>query len=124
VSGELETLRRQGWSLAILSNCDRDLIASSLPKLGAPFDDVIVAEDIGSYKPAPGHWRRFRERHPDTDMHIHVGASLFHDVAPARELGLPSVWINRLGEPATVAPDAQLPTLAGLGQVLEDMARR
>jgi 2-haloacid dehalogenase len=40
----LGELRRRGWKLAILSNCDRDLIASSLPRLGAPVDLVIVAE--------------------------------------------------------------------------------
>ena len=50
---------RRGWKLAILSNCDRDLIATSLPKLGVEFDEVIVAEDVQSYKPAPGHWDRF-----------------------------------------------------------------
>jgi 2-haloacid dehalogenase len=124
VPAALAELCDRGWSLAILSNCDRDLIATSVPKLEIGFDDVIVAEDTGSYKPDHGHWRRFRERHPDAEPHVHVGASLFHDVAPAHELGLPAVWINRRGEPATVAPDAELPTLAGLAGVLDRLVRR
>src|SRR6478752_5768343 len=95
----LAELKRRGWSLAILSNCDRDLIAQSLPRLGVRFDRVIVAEDVGSYKPQPGHWNRFFElTEADPQRHVHVGASLFHDVAPAGEMGMPTVWVNRLGE--------------------------
>ena len=53
--------------------------------------------EIGSYKPAHGHWQAFEKdvgRLPD----VHVAASLFHDVAPTAELGIPCFWINRLGE--------------------------
>jgi FMN phosphatase YigB (HAD superfamily) len=45
---------------------------------------------------------------------VHVGASLFHDIAPANELGIPSVWINRLGETAAPLPTFELPDLSGL----------
>jgi 2-haloacid dehalogenase len=112
----------RGWRLVILSNCDRDLIASSVPKLGVKFADVIVAQDVGSYKPAHGHWARFSERHPDAGgRHVHVGASRFHDVAPAAELGLPSVWINRLAEPADPRAGAELHDLSGLPDALDDL---
>ena len=122
VPAALAGARSRGWRLAILSNCDRDLIASSLPKLGAAFDDVIVAQDVGSYKPAPGHWQRFAERHPDAlGRHVHVGASTFHDVAPATELRLPTVWINRLGEPADAHASAELPDLSALPNVLDEL---
>jgi FMN phosphatase YigB (HAD superfamily) len=106
----------------ILSNCDRDLIASSLPRLGVEFADVIVAQDVGSYKPAPGHWRRFDERHPDaTGRHVHVGASRFHDIVPASGLGLPSVWINRLDEPAEPRAAVELTELSGLPDALDGL---
>ena len=36
--------------------------------------------------------------------HVHVAQSLFHDIAPANELGIPSIWINRLGEPDDPRP--------------------
>jgi 2-haloacid dehalogenase len=122
VPAALSEARRRGWRLVILSNCDRDLIASSVPKLGAGFDDVIVAEDVGSYKPAPGHWRRFDERHPGAHgRHVHVGASTFHDIAPATGLGLPSVWVNRLGEPADPRAGAELTDLSGLPDALDDL---
>jgi 2-haloacid dehalogenase len=122
VPAALAEARRRGWRLVILSNCDRDLIASSTPKLGVEFDDVIVAEDVGSYKPAHGHWRRFGERHPEAlGRHVHVGASTFHDIAPATALHLPSVWINRLGEPPDARAGAELPDLSGLPDALDEL---
>ena len=42
--------------LVILSNCDRDLRAQSLPRLEEPFERVLVGEDVRSYKLAHGHW--------------------------------------------------------------------
>jgi FMN phosphatase YigB (HAD superfamily) len=53
---------------------------------------------------------------------VHVAASLFHDVAPANDLGLPSVWINRLGERPDPQPTRELPDLAGLPETLEEVA--
>jgi 2-haloacid dehalogenase len=111
----LARLHDDGWRLAILSNCDRDLIATSLPRLGVRFDRVITAEDVGSYKPDHGHWQRFSElTGADPDRHVHVGASLFHDVAPAADLGIPCVWVNRLGEPADPEPDREVADLGGV----------
>jgi 2-haloacid dehalogenase len=118
----LAELRERGWRLAVLSNSDRDLIAASIGQIGVPFDLVIVAEDVGSYKPDHGHWRRFAaESGAGPDRHVHVGASLFHDIAPARELGLRSVWVNRLAEPAGPAPDRELEDLTRLPEVLDEL---
>jgi 2-haloacid dehalogenase len=112
----------RGWRLVILSNCDRDLIATSVPKLGVEFADVIVADDVGSYKPAHGHWNRFAERYPDAaGRHVHVGASRFHDIAPAAELRLPSVWINRLNEPPDPRALRELTDLSGLPDTLDEL---
>jgi 2-haloacid dehalogenase len=118
----LAELRERGWKLALLSNTDRDLIAASQRQLGVPVDLAIVAEDVESYKPAHGHWERFFETTTaDRERHVHVAASLFHDIAPARELGLRSVWINRLGEQADPEPDRELPDLSGLPEALEEL---
>jgi 2-haloacid dehalogenase len=119
----LEELRRRGWRLAILSNTDRDLIAASRERIGVPFDRSIVAEDIRSYKPSHGHWEEFFARTgADGSHHVHVAASLYHDIAPANELGLRSVWINRLGEQASGAePTKELPDLSQLPAVLDGL---
>ena len=102
VGGALDELRARGWRLAILSNSDRDLIAASQARLGLPFDHTVVAEDVGSYKPAHAHWERFfADTVAAPSRHVHVAASHFHDIAPARRLGLTCVWVNRLGERAS-----------------------
>jgi 2-haloacid dehalogenase len=122
VPDALAELRHRGWMLAILSNSDRDLIEESQKRLGAPIDLAIVAEDVQSYKPAPAHWERFFEvTTADRDAHVHVAASLFHDIAAARELGLKNVWINRLGEAPEPKPDRELTDLTDLPDTLEEL---
>ena len=76
VRGALEELRRRGWKLAILSNSDPDLIAASKELIGVPFDETVVASEIGSYKPAHRHWEEFFARTlAPRAGHVHVGAS-------------------------------------------------
>lgn len=112
----------RGWKLAILSNTDRDLIDASMATLDDPFELAIVASEIGSYKPAPAHWRRFGEQTgADPGRHVHVAASLFHDVAPAVALGIPVVWINRLGEDPEPQPTRELHDLSALADTLDDL---
>jgi 2-haloacid dehalogenase len=122
VQASLQELRRRGWNLAILSNTDTDYIAASQVQIGVPFDEIVVAQEIGSYKPGHRHWSEFfqRTRAPQAG-HVHVAASLFHDIAPANELGLSSVWINRLGETATVQPTRELPDLTRLPETLDEL---
>jgi len=121
VAPALAETRSRGWRLAILSNTDRDLIDASMHAIGVPFDLAIVAGEIGSYKPSPRHWEVFHEQTgADASRHVHVAQSLFHDVAPATELGIRSIWINRLGEPADPRPAKTLPDLTGLGEALDE----
>ncbi len=122
VPGALRELRERGWRLAILSNTDPDLLAASVDAIGVPVDLRITAAEAGSYKPAPGHWERFFERTAaDRARHVHVAASLFHDIAPCRELGLTAVWINRLGEASELPRAAELPDLARLPDTLDGL---
>ena len=122
VRSALEDARGRGWKLAILSNTDRDYIEASMAQLGVPFELAIVASEIGSYKPGHRHWSEFFARtHADRDRHVHVAASLFHDVAPANELGLESVWVNRLGETAGPEPTREITDLSGLADVLDEL---
>jgi len=121
VRAELEAAHARGWKLAILSNSDRDLIEASIEALAVPFELAIVASEIGSYKPAHRHWEAFAGtvgRLPD----VHVAQSHFHDVVPAEALGIPTVWINRLGEGAEPAPTRELPSLTGLADTLDELA--
>jgi 2-haloacid dehalogenase len=121
VPAALDEARERGWQLAILSNTDRDFIDASVAAIGVPFELEIVASEIGSYKPAHRHWEEFRAR-VSPDVHVHVAASLYHDVAPAIALGIRTVWINRLGETPEPQPDVELHTLTGLADALESLA--
>ena len=118
----LET-RDRGWRLGILSNTDRDLIDHSVAALAVPFDLVVVASEIGAYKPAHRHWEVFEDRTRATpERHVHVAQSLFHDIAATNELGIRSIWINRLAEVPGPVPTRELPDLSGLADVLDELA--
>jgi 2-haloacid dehalogenase len=116
----LSQLRDWGWRLAILSNTDPELLDASLVQIGVPIDLRITAAEAGSYKPAHGHWQRFFDiTHVPKSRHVHVAASLYHDIAPADELGLKTVWINRLNEHSSLPRAAELPDLSTLPQTLD-----
>jgi 2-haloacid dehalogenase len=122
VRDALAEARRRDWRLVILSNTDRDFIEASMRAIGVPFEAAIVASEVGSYKPARGHWRVFYESTgADPARNVHVAQSPFHDIAPASEQGIRSVWINRLGEKGGPAPTRELPDLAGLADVLDEL---
>jgi len=120
VPDALSELRRRGWRLAVLSNTDPDLLDASLAAVGVPVDLTVTASEIGSYKPAPAHWTVFLDRSGATpDRHVHVAASLFHDIAPCAELGVRAVWIDRQGEGSDLPRAATLADLARLPDELD-----
>ena len=120
VPAALAELRRRGRKIALLSNVDRDLIESSIRQLGLEPDLVVTAEDAGSYKPAPGHWRVFRERTgAAVEATIHTGASQYHDMRPAAALGYRTVFVDRHGEKLETAPTHVIPDLAKLPDVID-----
>lgn len=124
-----DALRRlgTGFQLAIVSNVDDDLFSGSAQRLGIDFDEVVTAQQVRSYKPAPAHFHELLRRLDVTsDRVLHVAQSLYHDVAPAKALGFTCVWVNRRGgdgaggatPPAVAAPDATVPDLATLARHL------
>jgi 2-haloacid dehalogenase len=122
VPGALAELRGRGFKLAILSNTDPELLDTSLERIGVSVDGRITAAEAGSYKPAPGHWERFFEQYDaEHEQHVHVGASLYHDIEPASRLDLRAVWINRLHEESDLPRAAELKDLARLPEVLDEL---
>ena len=122
----LRELRDAGWRIALLTNCDRDIIGQTRRRLVVPVDAVVTAEDVGCYKPRHDHFERFAASFGATrDNWVHVAQSYFHDMVPASELNLPRVWIDRLGEagPDPIA-DIVLPDLTGLVAAVEEVHRR
>lgn len=127
----VESLQKLGkhFDLVILSNVDDDLFQGSAKKLQAEFAEVITAQQVGSYKPDPRNFQRLIEQlGPPKERVLHVAQSLFHDIAPARDAGLPTVWINRrhgrkgfgATPPQEAQPDLELPDLASLARMADD----
>ena len=115
----LERLAAAGYRLGILSNVDDDLLAGTRRHLTVPFALVITAQQVRSYKPAHGHFLAARERTGDGRW-LHAAQSYFHDIVPARSLGIPNAWINRKHEAPTDGgrADRQFRTLAELAEWL------
>ncbi len=134
----LRTLQRY-YKLVILSNVDRASFAFSEAKLGVKFDLVCTAQDIGSYKPDLRNFTFAMARVKETfgvgpSGVLHVAQSLFHDIVPAKSIGLDAVWVNRrkavggwgatppppaLGEAAR--PDLEVTSLQDLATLRESL---
>ena len=92
----LAGLRAEGCRRAVLTNCDEDLFAETQRAFRAPFDLVVTAERVRDYKPSPTHFRYFsRTSGVRTGDWVHVANSWYHDIAPARDLGIPRIWLDR-----------------------------
>jgi 2-haloalkanoic acid dehalogenase type II len=115
----LERLVASGYRLGILSNVDDDLLAGTRRHFTVTFDLIVTAQQVGSYKPAHGHFTEARRRIGD-DRWLHAAQSYFHDVMPARALGIPVAWINRKRESAFDAgrADREFHTLTELADWL------
>ncbi len=96
----LRRLAAAGFRLGILSNVDDELLAGTLRHLDAPFKLLVTAQQVRSYKPAYGHFLTARARIGTGSRWLHAAQSYFHDVVPAKALGLPVAWINRKGKTA------------------------
>jgi 2-haloacid dehalogenase len=126
VAANLNRLREAGWRIALLTNCDQDIIGETQRRIGAPVDAVVTAEMVGSYKPNHNHFTRFAESFGATrDRWVHVAQSYFHDMEPAKALDVPRVWINRHADErdASIA-DAVLSDLHGLAATVESVNRK
>lgn len=115
----LERLATSGYRLGILSNVDDDLLAASLRHFSVKFHLLVTAQQVGSYKPVHGHFLAARQR-IGASRWLHAAQSYFHDVVPARKLGIPVAWINRKNEamPETGRADREFRTLSDLADWL------
>ena len=121
----VEALQRlqMGFELVILSNIDDAFFAATEAGLGIGFDEVITAQQVGSYKPSLLNFQVALERlQVPPQQVLHVAQSLFHDHAPAKQLGFTTVWVNRpsrcpgvgVAKPTQASPDLEISDLASL----------
>jgi 2-haloacid dehalogenase len=117
------TALRTRYQLAVVSNVDDDLFQGSASLIKVPFDEVVTAQQVRSYKPDRAHFdEALRRLGRPMSRVLHVAQSLFHDVAPAKALGLSCVWVNRRAGrpgggatfPADARPDVEVRDLLSL----------
>jgi 2-haloacid dehalogenase len=116
----LERLKTR-FKLGIISNVDDDLFAASARHLKVKFDHVITAEQAKAYKPSLAPFHLALERFgTSAERVVHAGQSVYHDVLPAKSLGLATVLVYRRGfgaaRPAAGVPDLQVPDLETLAE--------
>jgi 2-haloacid dehalogenase len=83
------------YRLAIISNVDDHLLCQTIRQFDVPFDVMITSEQTRSYKPDRAIFDRAVKRigeHPGSIIHIAEGRC---ESAPARALGMRSIWVNR-----------------------------
>lgn len=114
------------YQLAVMSNVDDDLFASTAPKLGVVFDHVITAQQARCYKPGMRIFKLAADRiGVCREQWLHVGQSVYHDVIPAQSLGIATVWVNRssprpgagAAKAAAGKPDLEVPNLKTLAKL-------
>lgn len=121
----VEALRalKKRYKLAVITNADDGLFALSACHLEVEFDWIITAEQAGTYKPSLNNFQVALERMGVApDKLLHAAESLFHDIAPAKKLGLSTVWVHRRSgkggfgatPPAEAEPDLEVPDLKTL----------
>jgi len=102
---------KQRFKLGVLSNIDDDFFAHTAAKLGAQLDFLVTSQQVRSYKPKRAHFEQIFLRSGLLPSEIlHIAESRYHDIAPASELGMRTVWVNRhgdVGPSASGASDAQ-----------------
>ena len=124
-----ETLEALGliqprWQTAVLSNADDSFLVPNVARLGVQFAAVVSSEETRCYKPQPELFREGLLRLGVSPQEaVYVGDRQFEDVTGANQVGMRTVWVNRLAaplDPSLPAPDHQVSSLLELLGLLED----
>jgi 2-haloacid dehalogenase len=118
---------KQKFKLGILSNIDDDLFSATAPQLGIEFDHVVTASQARAYKPSLDIFRLAQKKiGVPPQQWLHAGQSIYHDVIPARSLGIATVWVNRpsplpnsgAAKPAHGKPEVEVSSLKDLTDLI------
>ncbi len=120
----LLTALRPQYRLGLLTNGPGEMQWPKIERLSLEpyFDEIIVAGDVGIYKPDPKVFQIVLSRLNEVPSRaLYVGDSYQMDVVGAKRAGLLSVWLNNSenNEPLdSVRPDAEIEQLFHLEGIL------
>lgn len=100
--------------IAIISNTDNDILRESVKLMGVEFDALVTAEDAKVYKPSPRIFEFALQRLNELPERIlHVAFGFKYDLAPAKQVGMKTCWLNRSSEPKPegIEPDFVVSTM-------------
>lgn len=118
-----DVIRQCPLPICLVSNIDNADLTSALKHVRMSFDHVVTSEDCRAYKPRPEPFRRALDL-LGLQPHevLHVGDSLTSDIAGAKAMGMPVLWINPNNRPMPLgenAPDHAAPGLNGMLKVIQ-----
>jgi 2-haloacid dehalogenase len=123
VRAALGVLHDDGRRLAVLSNGSPAMLEAAVK--AARLDDFLEAllsvDAIGVYKPDPRVYRMATQYFAAAPSDLVFVSANAWDIAGASTFGLRAFWVNRTaqqGENLPGAPEAQIPSLAALPQLL------
>lgn len=118
---------KKTYQLAIFSNIDDDLFYLSAKHFDVDFDWVITSEQAKSYKPSLESFKFAIEKiGVSPEKILHISSSMYHDIIPARALGLSTAWINGrpymagfgASPPVSGSPDFEVSDLKTLASII------
>lgn len=130
----LQTLREQGYRLAIISNAGDDNDVQSLvnnANIRPYFEIILSSANLGIRKPNPRIFEIALEKlHAAPNQAVMVGDTLGADILGAQNAGIFDIWITRRADtPAnrahadTITPSAQIESLAELPGLLARLGK-
>jgi 2-haloacid dehalogenase len=115
------------FDLGVISNVDDELFEGTSALLGEPFEYVVTARQVGAYKPSAANFVTAAQviGRPLNRV-LHAAQSVYHDIVPARVLGLATAWVNRasvrpgvgVAPKAEAQPDLEVADLKSLADAL------
>ena len=118
---------KKRYTLVIISNIDDAIFRKTARLLQVEFDDIITAQQAGSYKPSQNNFKyAIQKLGIDKSNLLHIAQSVYHDHMPAKKLGISSVRVNRksicpgtgIAPPAQATADVDVPDLQTLGEIM------
>jgi 2-haloacid dehalogenase/putative hydrolase of the HAD superfamily len=108
----------------MLSNADEHLLDVAMKKNGLHFEYAVSSEKARGYKPYPKIFQcALKEVGCEPDEAIMVGDSQTSDIAGARRMGIPVIWINRFKEElreGVPEPDFEAKDILQMAEILSD----